>query len=65
VQERIEHASFVDQLGRIEAELSEKDEMLAALDAEKTSLKEGSGKTKKSTPQGRPAKHLIARLTNG
>jgi mitotic spindle assembly checkpoint protein MAD1 len=40
VQERIEHASFVDQLGRIEAELSEKDEMLAALDAEKTSLKE-------------------------
>jgi mitotic spindle assembly checkpoint protein MAD1 len=40
VQERIEHVSFVDRLGRIEAELSEKDEMLAALDVEKTSLKE-------------------------
>jgi mitotic spindle assembly checkpoint protein MAD1 len=40
VQERIEHASLVDRLGKVEAELSEKDEMLAALDAEKTSLKE-------------------------
>jgi mitotic spindle assembly checkpoint protein MAD1 len=40
VQERIEHASFVDRLGKMEAELSEKDEMLAALDTEKASLKE-------------------------
>ena len=40
VQERIEHASLVNRLGEMEAEISEKDEMLAALDAEKTSLKE-------------------------
>jgi mitotic spindle assembly checkpoint protein MAD1 len=40
VQERIEHASLVNRLGEMEAELSEKDGMLAALDAEKTGLKE-------------------------
>jgi mitotic spindle assembly checkpoint protein MAD1 len=40
VQERIEHASLVDRLGRMEAELSEKDAMLAALDAERTSLQQ-------------------------
>ena len=40
VQERIEHASFVDRLGKMEAELSEKDEMLAALDAETKGLKD-------------------------
>ncbi len=39
VQERIEHASFVDRLGKMEAELSEKDEMIGSLDAEKTALK--------------------------
>jgi mitotic spindle assembly checkpoint protein MAD1 len=49
VQERIEHASFVDRLGKMEAELSEKDEMLAALDAEKTSLKEALDNQRSST----------------
>ena len=49
VQERIEHASFVDRLGRVEAELSEKDEMIASLDTEKTALKEAS-ESQKATP---------------
>ena len=49
VQERIERASFVDRLGKMEADVSEKDEMLAALDAEKTSLKEALDTQKAST----------------
>ena len=49
VQERIEHVSFVDRLGKMEAELSEKDGMLAALDTEKTSLKEALDNQKASS----------------
>ena len=49
VQERIEHASLVNRLGEMEAELSEKDGMLAALDAEKTGLKEALGAQKANT----------------
>lgn len=40
VKERIEHADSVDRLGKMEAELSEKDEMIGSLDAERSSLRE-------------------------
>jgi mitotic spindle assembly checkpoint protein MAD1 len=40
VQERIERASLVDRVGKLEAALSEKDENVRALEAEKLSLKE-------------------------
>ena len=39
VQERVEHASLVDALGKMEAEMSEKNEMLNALDEENSALK--------------------------
>ena len=39
VQERVEHASLVDTLGKMEAEMSEKNEMLSALDQENSALK--------------------------
>ncbi len=39
VQARIELASWSERMGRVEAEVSEKDEMIRALEAEKTVLK--------------------------
>lgn len=42
VQERIERASLVDRVGKLEAELSEKDENIKGLEAEKLSLKQAA-----------------------
>lgn len=39
VQERIQLASYVDRLGKVEAELTEKDESLQTLETEKSNLK--------------------------
>ena len=50
VQERIERASLVDRVGKLEAELSEKDEIIKALEAEKLSLKQAA-KERNATPQ--------------
>lgn len=46
VQERIQHALLVDRLGRLEAELSEKDEAIKALESEKLELKKASKQPK-------------------
>ena len=46
VQERIEHASLVDRLGKTEAELSEKDEIIASLDSERISLQDAMANQK-------------------
>jgi mitotic spindle assembly checkpoint protein MAD1 len=48
VQERIEHASFVDRLGRVESDLAEKDEIIKALESEKISLREEIERVKAS-----------------
>jgi mitotic spindle assembly checkpoint protein MAD1 len=48
VQEWIEHASFVDRLGRVESDLAEKDEIIKALESQKTSLREELEKVKAS-----------------
>lgn len=48
VQERIEHASDVDRLGRVESDSAEKDEIIRALESEKTSLREEVAKVKAS-----------------
>jgi mitotic spindle assembly checkpoint protein MAD1 len=42
VLERIERASLVDRVGKLEAELTEKEEIIKALEAEKLSLKQAS-----------------------
>lgn len=52
VQERIERASLVDRLGKLEAELSEKDESINALEAEKLLLSRAA-KTLEPNAQGK------------
>lgn len=52
VQERIERASLVDRLGKLEAELSEKDESINALEAEKLLLTRAA-KTLEPNAQGK------------
>ncbi|KEF61039.1 mitotic spindle assembly checkpoint protein MAD1 [Exophiala aquamarina CBS 119918] len=52
IQQRIEFASITDRVGNVESELAEKDEIIKALDAEKTSLKTELDQAKSSrTPQ--------------
>ena len=48
VQERIEHASLLDRLGRVESDLAEKDEIIKSLETEKSSLQEELQKVKAS-----------------
>lgn len=48
VQERIERASLVDRLGRVESDLAEKDEIIKSLESEKTILREEVEKVKAS-----------------
>jgi len=52
IQQRIELASITDRVGNVESELTEKDEMIKALDAEKTTLKKELEQAKSNrTPQ--------------
>jgi mitotic spindle assembly checkpoint protein MAD1 len=50
VQERIQHASFLNRLGQVESEAAEKDEIIKALESEKTSLREEVEKAKAAPP---------------
>lgn len=54
VQERIEQASLVDRLGNVESELSEKDEIIRALEAEKMILRDEIVKAKATIPVSVP-----------
>ena len=44
VQERIEHASLLDRLGKVDADSSEKDEMIKTLEQERNNLKAAASK---------------------
>lgn len=52
VQERIERASLLDRVGKLEVELTENDETMKALEAEKLSLKQAAKKQKVNAPNG-------------
>ncbi len=52
VQERIERASLVERVGKLEAELAEKEEVIKALQAEKLSLKQALKERNAATQNG-------------
>lgn len=52
VQERIGRASLVDRVGKLEAELTEKSEIINALESEKMSLKQAAKEQKRSSQIG-------------
>lgn len=52
LQERIEKATFVDKLGTIEAQFLEKDEMITALETEKTNLRQELAKVQSAGGAG-------------
>ena len=62
VQERIEHASSIDSLGRVEAELSEKDELIVSLESEKAALKEALDKARTVFSSDLPESKAYKRL---
>ncbi|BCR86503.1 coiled-coil domain-containing protein MAD1 [Aspergillus chevalieri] len=63
LQERIEKATFVDKLGTVEAQFLEKDEMIQALESEKTNLRQELAKVQSAGGAGNMADSRVkARL---